>query len=362
MLNKMLNICIWMLFISAALAQAPVERGQVSLGVSYQRWANEADDEPIQQVVAPLNLFLKLQDNVYLNISNSPASTSYSDISISGVSDTWVRATYIMPNNFLMFNVGIGAPTGKTQLTDTESFVTQFLSESAFQFRLPSHGQGMSMRGGIAMALPYQDNFIFGLGANYTYKTQYKPIETDSLGEYLPGNEVSIFAGVDALLGENAKLKADIVYSIYGTDEYDGEKIYSSGNKILAIISYQGLIAEKNVYLSLRVRQKGRNEFWSPSGNAPDSFMKNGSQIEFNGMSELYKKDALILHALVDARIYSKNENQLRDANIFGLGAGSGYELSENTLLQLNLKYLTGTYQSNAVSGLDVNAGLKYQF
>lgn len=361
-MNKMIKICVWMLLVTSLLAQQPIERGQVSMGVSYQRWANEADDEPIQQTVAPINVFLKMQDNLYLNISNSPATTKYADVKLSGVSDTWIRATYMLPNNYLMFNVGLGMPTGKTELSDVESFFAQYLSESAFQFRLPSYGQGMSMRVGAALAIPYQDKYIFGLGANYTYKTKYKPIATDSLGEYLPGNEVSIFAGVDALLSDVSKIKADIIYSIYGTDEYDGYKIYGSGNKILFVLSYQGIIAEKNTYLSLRIRQKGRNEFWTPLNNSPDSYLKNGNQIEFNAMIEAYKMDALVLHGLLDARIYSKNENQLRDATIFGFGIGSGYELSENTVLQLNLKYLTGQYQSTAVSSVDIYAGLKYQF
>lgn len=361
-MKNMMKICIWMLFVMSLYAQAPVEHGRVSVGLSYQRWAFEYDDNPIQQYVAPIQVFLMPTERLYLNISNSPTSTRYSSVEFSGISDTWIRATYVMPNNRLMFNLGIGAPTGVTKLSDTESFLTQLLSEQAFQFRSPSYGQGLNVRAGFALALPYQENFIFGLGANYIYKASYYPMATDSLGEYLPGDEISLFAGVDALLSETSKLKLDLVYSIYGTDEYDTEKIYSSGNRILAILSYQGLISEKPVRLSLRFRQKGRNEFWAPQGNSPDSYLKNGNQIEFNGVGEIYQQDKITLSGLLDARIYSKNENELRDASIFGIGIGGGYQYSSNTVFQLNLKYLTGSYQGQGVSGFDIYGSISYQF
>ncbi len=358
-MKKIYIILFVLTSLTLSLAQS---NGHVSMGVSYQRWQSKSVDDPLQQIVAPINVFLQPSEGLYLNISNTPGSASFSDLKLSGMSDTWIRATYVLPNETVMLNLGVGAPTGKTELTASESYLSQMLSETAFQFRLPSYGQGLSVRAGAALALPFQDNYVFGLGANYTYKTDYKPVEVDSLGDYNPGNEINIFTGLDAMIGENSTVKLDVIYSIYSLDEYNGEKIFGSGNKLLFIASLNTAISEKPLQATLRFRQKGKNEFWSPLRETPDLYQKNGNQIEFVGFAQVWAENPYHLNALWDLRFYSKNENKLRDASIYGLGAGWGYALSEAMQLQVQAKYMMGKFEVQDVSGIDLYVGMQYQF
>jgi len=202
------GLLVW----SAAQAQ-PGSRGYLTTGVTYQKWTMEGIDEALEQTAVPVAAMLPLSRELSVNFSNVPASAKFGGAKLSGISDTWIKATYVFPGERFMIHFGIGAPTGKTGLKTEEFYLAQLLSENVFQFRLPLYGQGLSTKLGAALALPMNENTVFGFGVHVISKKAYHPVEDDRI-EFKPGGETSVFAGLDLKLGVKSKWTIDAAYTV----------------------------------------------------------------------------------------------------------------------------------------------------
>ena len=334
--------------------------GYVSAGLSVQRWTTEGDGDPIQEIVFPVTVFYPLRQRLYLTVSNTPAVATYGESKLTGLSDTWFRTTYVLPGERVMFNVGLGAPTGKTGLTEEEFGISQLLGENVFQFRLPSYGQGLSARVGAGVAYPVEEGYVLGLGVSYVYKFVYHPLD-DATVEYRPGNEIGLFVGFGMSLGETGKWNCDVVYMSYAADRLNGEQVYGSGNKLTIHSSLLLGLGETFVRARLCWRQKGKNEYWVGTALEPESKNSNGNQLEADALWEFVGWGGGTLGLVGDVRFYSKNAYGERGATVLGGGVGFRYPLSSRASMHFTLKYLTGTLKSVEdvdVTGIDCFSGL----
>lgn len=341
-----------------------VASGFISTGFSFQQWSINESDHPIREIVFPVTAFVPLRERLYLNVSNSPAVAQHHEAKLEGLSDTWMRVTYILPGDRIMANVGVGAPTGKTGLTEEEFDLSQHISENAYRFRLPNYGQGFSTKVGLAMAYPLREKYVLGVGINFVYKSAYHPLEDRSV-EYQPGNEAGLFFGIDAQLGEIGKWNCDVIYTIYGVDRLSGEKIFGSGNKLMINSSLLVNFGEDFLWTTLRWRQKGKNEFWTGTSLEPESKNSNGNQLEVDAMWQFMKWREGAFRFLIEGRYHSKNEYGKRWALVFGGGLGLVYPLSPKIFGNLNVKFLKGSLRSLETmnqTGIDFFGGVVYQF
>lgn len=340
---------------------SPKSGGFVSIGVSHQQWTNEYIDDPLQQTAAPILCFYPISPNWYLNLSNTPATASFKDSTLSGLSDTWIRTTYVTQDERFMFNIGIGAPTGKTELTSEEFGLIQGLSENAFRFRLPSYGQGLCLKAGGGAAFPLEGGSVFGLGLNYMIKSAYQWLD-DLDQEYDPGDEFNALIGLSVPVGKQGKWSTDIVYSIYSADQIDGEDIIDAGDKVLVNTSLAYQMQSGFFYGSVRFRQRGKNDLFIPGQQEAISKQTIGNQIETDGLWEFSQWPRGGLSLLWDGRFYSDNEDEFGGATLYGFGLGIRHRFSPVVTGKINVKYLTGTLSSVEeieVQGIDVLAGLK---
>ncbi|MFH1941931.1 MAG: hypothetical protein ABIL68_07475 [bacterium] len=280
----------------------PMTKGTVSMGVTYQKWSREGQNHPIEETVLPMTLFYPLRERVYLNVSNSPGSAQYHGIQLSGFSDTWIRTTYVFPGEKLMANVGVGAPTGKTGLTEEEFGLSSLLSENAFRFRLPCYGQGLCVRAGLALAHPVSENTVLGVGATYIHKLAYHPLDDADI-EYHPGNEASLFVGLDTRIGSAGKWNWDVVYTLYEGDRLNEDLVYGSGNKLLVSSSLLLHAGNGMIGSFLRWRQKGKNEYWIGSSLEPESMNSNGNQLEMDVFWQFFENNTLAFRFLGEGRM-----------------------------------------------------------
>jgi hypothetical protein len=328
----------------------PRSTGFVSIGGQYQQWNSDDFSDPIQQTSGPILVFYPVTPNWFLNISNSPASASTGDLSISGVSDTWIRTTYVTPNEQFMINFGIGVPTGRSDLTMEELALVSSLSQNIFRFRLPVYGQGLNIRAGFGVAIPMQQGSVIGLGANYIVKGAYTFL--DGLAtEYDPGDEINVVAGLGVPVG-NGKWSIDAVYTLYSVDRVDGTDIIDAGDKILVNTSLAYKSNSSFFYGALRFRQRGKNELYIPTG-----METIGDQIETDGLWQFRQWAQGGLSVIWDGRFYSENEAGFGHATIYGAGIGLQHGLNPKTSVRAQIKYLTGTIQYITdinVSGLDL--------
>ncbi|MBN1782124.1 hypothetical protein JW948_13410 [bacterium] len=339
--------------------------GYVNLGVSYQQWTAEDQDTSLNQTAAPLLCFYPVNANWFLTATNTPATASWGDSSVSGLSDTWLRVTYVSADERWMINMGVGAPTGKTELTAAEYMITRQLSENILRFRLPNYGQGLSAKVGAGMTFPMQGGTVLGLGANYILKQPYS-LWSGLDSEYDPGDEINIVGGVSMPVQDKGKWSLDLVYTMYTEDLYNDEKMLEAGDKILISSTLAYRLNPGFLYASLRYRQRGKNDLYLP-GNAQDDSEKIskktiGDQIETDGLWEFTQWPEGGLSLLWDGRFYSENEDGFGKASVYGAGLGIQHKLSPTVLSRIQLKYLTGTIESVVdidISGFDILASLK---
>ncbi|MBN2105108.1 hypothetical protein JW835_13800 [bacterium] len=340
----------------------PKSGGFVSTGLSYQQWTNEYMDDPLRQTVAPIVCFYPISPNWYLNISNSPATASYKDSTISGLSDTWIRTTYVAANERFMFNIGIGLPTGKTELSAEEFGLVQGLSENALKFRLPSYGQGLIFKAGGGMAFPMEGGSIIGLGLNYMIKSPYQWVKYIDQ-EYDPGDEFNVVAGISVPLGKQGKWSTDIVYSIYSADQLGGEDFIDAGDKILINTSIAYKMTSGFIYGALRFRQRGKNDLFVPN-QTKISKKTIGDQFETDGLWQFKQWPRGGLSVLWDGRFYGENEDGFGSASIYGFGMGAQQQFSPTVTGKINVKYLMGSikaFKEIDVEGIDILASLKFR-
>jgi len=341
--------------------------GFVSVGLSHQRWTSEDREDPLQQTAVPIVCYYPVSPNWHLNLSNTPATASYRDSTISGLSDTWIRTTYVTPNERFMFNIGIGMPTGKTELSNEEFGLVVGLSENALRFRLPSYGQGFCGKVGGGVAFPMEGGSVIGLGLNYMIKSAYQYM-ADIDWEYDPGDEFNVVAGISVPVGRQGKWSTDIVYSIYSADQLNEQDILDAGDKILINTSLAYKMRSGFFYGAIRFRQRGKNDLFVPddqNGGTVSKISKKtiGDQVETDGLWQFTQWPKGGLSLLWDGRFFSENEDGNGNATIYGFGIGAQHQFSPTVTGNINIKLLMGTINADGevdVNGVDILASMKF--
>ena len=336
--------------------------GYVATGFSYQRWSQEFVSEPVDQAVFPLTVFYPLPKRIYLSLSNSPGYAGYGETKLTGLSDTWMRITYVLPGEKFLANLDLGVPTGKTSLSPEEFGLSRILSENAYRFRLPSWGQGLNAKFGLAAAHAVHENVVLGAGVNVVLKQAYHPLEDGTL-EYKPGDEFNLFLGFDIQLGESGRWNADFVYTLYGVDRLNGDEVFGSGNRMLFHSSLLLGVGDGFLTAWLRWRQKGKNETWMGTALEQESMNSNGNQLELDMVWEFYRQGDWRFSLLGEGRLYSKNDYGERGARIAGGGVGFVYRFRNHIHFRFNTKLLKGSLlaqQQIDISGFDVSGSIVF--
>jgi hypothetical protein len=355
------------MWVLPVLAESPAATsGFASMGISFQSWKLENLDHPVQQTVLPILIFVPVQPGLYFSLSNTPGFSKFDQSKLNGLSDTYLRGTYVLPGERVMFNLGLGTPTGKTELTETEFNLSRALSETAFRFRLPLYGQGFHAKLGAAFAYPVNETTVLGGGLNYILKTAYKPMSEGGFDKFRPGNETSVFLGVDVKFAERQKWNLDLSYSFYGEDQIqtgaDWFNVYGSGNRLIVNTSLIYGFEKGMAVGTIHWRQKGKNEIWD---GVTWNKRRSGNQLEVELMTQLNDSEKLQYRFALEGRFDSKNEDETGGASIVGLGGGMSYSLSPAVSLNGDLRYLTGKLKSVVdvnVNGIDVMTGITFRF
>jgi len=364
-MKKMACAFLFVAVFGQAQVQIPESgtRGTLSIGPSFQQWKFEESDTPVREVVFPVSVFFPLRNGFFFTGTNTPGLAKQDTLQINGLSDTWLRLTYVFPGERMMVHVGLGAPTGPTRLDTSVFWLSHTLSENFLRFRVPVFGQGLAVRVGGALALPIQEGVIAGIGAHYIAHGKFQPLDIDS-SEYQIGNETSVFAGLDVQLGPKAKWAINISYSMYQRDKWNGKEIYGSGKKLLVNTALTAGLGTGIFYANLNWRQRGKNEYWIQTGLETEEKNSNGAQTELDVFYEIPQSNGMVFRVLGTGRFYAKNEYGVGEANVGGGGLGMGVPLTPVIRLDANVLYLSGQRKTNgensAMSGLDIMANLTF--
>jgi hypothetical protein len=323
---------------------------------SFQMWRIQGSAYAVSQVAFPLTLYVPFSDKFSMTMTHIPAYSKWGDHVLKGLSDTWVQGTYLAGNEKWMLNLGMGVPTGKTRLNNTEMELTQtMLTRNIYAFRLPVYGQGFCLKAGGAAAYPLTPKVVLGLGGqvlmhspyhpmsySYSYGSGSQSVVKQSDVKYRPGNEITVQLGVDYLVGENTKFMLDGIVTQYGRDVLDGNEIYGSGHKILVLGGVYYQYDEQYLLGVLTYRKRGKHELLRGVEFTKADKNLNGNQIETEIVWKAIAFRDGQFCVLANGRFYGRNENDNAAAAIFGGGFSVDYKLSPRTIFNLHIKYWGG--------------------
>lgn len=332
-------------------------------GIVVQKWTIKGWSDPISEGTFPIELIYPIRENISLQVNHSPAASQFGNSNLSGLSDTWIRSNYSLADDRTMLSLGVGLPTGKTDLNTSEMAMTALLSQNAFKFRLPVFGQGLTISAGAMYAYPINDQVTLGAGVNYVFRGNYK-LSQSHPGKFDPGDQLGVNAGMDYLITPRLRANIDFILNYYTADKLGSTKIFASGPKLTAKAGFQyqvpfGLIWARSFY-----RYKAKNESWDGQSLAPDAKNTNVTQREIELGGKIPLSDNLTL--LVNGEIRSYVENEFRKGWVDLAGLGCGYELilSEKFSLLIAFRVFLGDgnfYDTNpSMTGTEFQIGTQW--
>lgn len=352
----------------------------VTIGAAVQQWTL-SDTGTFRQFSAPISISLPVSNRILFSLTNSGSSSSSDNTTVSGINDTRVSFSYVLPGDKVWLTGGASFPTGKTKLDKEkgELDLSKYISQTAFAFRVPVFGQGFSGNAGLAYATPITRRLVFGIGTSFFYRGAYDPIKltSDSLSlDYNPGDELSMNIGVDYITySKIARFSIDLTGTYFLEDQLNGQKIFQSGPRVTLFGVYSIRTGEYNHLLNIRVRYRLQNTYYNSGVST-----KYDAAVQTEGQYSISRQlnDWLVGSATGEIKNYSADQIPFAgsiiktgNAAITSLGFDLLLVVSDIVSPTVSMRYAFGTATiaddafneiRYAVSGIEAGLGLKISF
>ena len=162
----------------------------------------------------------------YAQTGGNPAST------ISGLTDTQLRASYSFAEDAVIVTAGVSIPTGQSTADSAQFEAAENIANDFLLFPLGSMGAGLATTGGVALARPL-GAWNLGFGASFRHSSDFTPYQYSDgrKAHYQPGDEYRARLGVDGTFGDSRAALA-ATYSSYGDDRSAGAT-FNTGDRLV---------------------------------------------------------------------------------------------------------------------------------
>ncbi len=177
---------------------------------------------------------------------------------VSGLTDTEVRASYVAGRDFVTLSVVGLLPTGHSKLTVSESDVAGAVAADVLPFRISNWGSGGGLGASVSVARPL-GSVNAGISAGYVVAREFEPLE-GSASQYRPGNQLHLTGALDHNAGAS-RLALRVSWLSFNADQSDGANLYQAGDRLQATGSVAfaaGARASALVYAGWLHRSEGR--------------------------------------------------------------------------------------------------------
>src|SRR4051812_23832238 len=151
----------------------------------------------ISEMAIPLFAVMPISPMLTLDIGTAFASAKLTNTSngqatestISGLTDTQLRATVNLATDMVVLTAGLNIPTGSSTVKPEEQAAAGMIGNDFLIFPISSMGSGFGGTGGLALARPMGD-WNLGAGFSVRHSMPFDPYE-DATGaklHYTPGN------------------------------------------------------------------------------------------------------------------------------------------------------------------------------
>jgi len=326
----------------------------------YEDWEiiNNRDFSELSNVFS-LRYYPASSTDLMLNAKYASIGGDANDL--KGFSDMQFLAKHTLTDYNLSFNGGINIPSGKTKLTQEEFLTSQIISNDLFNLKTPGFGQGLNIFFGATWLKALSDNFVIGTGLSYQIKGEYQPLE-ESSSNYNPSNEISVTAGFDMKLNETSTLTGDLTGIFYGSDELDGEKIFSSGTRLIANILYRKYSGFDYLSIFVLYRNIALDELEGIFA-VLDNEKINPNQFFMSLSYSQRLSSQLRFEYRIFSSIFEKTASFFSGYKIFGISVNPEFIISSNLKIPLFLKYSVGITSSESdLQNFEIGAGLGLSF
>lgn len=228
-------------------------------------------NETISELVVPAFVSIPMGASFTVDVGTAYArarSTTPTSVSeVSGLTDTQVRGTLSLGNDFVVITGGLNLPTGRSTVTPQQVTAAGRIGSDFLAFPITSMGTGFGATAGIAVARPAGE-WNIGMGGAVRLSQAYEPF--DAQGQpplrFQPGNEYRARIGADRPW-RAGRLALGLTYSAFGNDNANGFTS-NTGNRTIAQIVATNLIGttEYTVAAYDVFRGAGRYVTQEPSG------------------------------------------------------------------------------------------------
>ena len=210
------------------------------------------DAVDISEVAIPVAVVVPVTSRLNVDVATAYASSTVERAgdtqTISGLTDTQLRANYTLGNDFVVLTAGLNIPTGHATVEEDEIDAAGYIGNDFLAFPISNMGTGFAATGGIAVARPFGE-WNVGFGASMRHATAYDAFRIEEQAiRFQPGDEYRARIGVDRAAG-GGRVAFGLTYSAFGDDE-DGQTTYSTGDRIIAQAAYSVPTRFADIFLS----------------------------------------------------------------------------------------------------------------
>lgn len=381
--HKFVIILIYLCF---AFVQAGAQVNQIDFirgttirpGFHIKYWDYEegAAYDRFVEAAFPTTYSMALGKRLSVDFVTSPFITALEEnsgkaIDYSNMSDSYARASLILGDNLALLTLGVGIPTGETELEGREPILANIAANRPLKNPVTTFGTGTNFNFGLAFAQPFGE-WVLGLGVGYAIRSEYDIQPGDQELMFDPGDELNLTLGVERefdFLNNQARFTGDIIYTNYSEDdfpenfEFESEPfLYEAGDKILLsgrVIAPIGVI--NPLILSVLNRWRLENKTNNPL------LEENGSEFEFSAIGISNLSSLFGLKYLYRTQVYGDNDQGTDGALIHGFGGGFILSLGRHFTFDPTFIYSTGTVNTGededvSLTGLELTGGFTLRF
>ncbi|MER3524123.1 MAG: hypothetical protein C4326_08670 [Ignavibacteria bacterium] len=331
------------------------QRGVLQVAPLFQRWS--LDSSTVSQSSAVLYVYQPLSRSASVSLRGSFGSTSGDVTTLSGLSDVQLAGNYYFESANLVFALGVGIPSGKKQLPFSQFRTSAVIAENIFRFQMPNFGSGFNLSPSVMWALPVGEDVVFGLGAGFQYRGEYKPIENG--GTLKPGNEFLGTVGVEIRTSETSSIALDVVYTRYGRDKLNGSEVFASGDRVRATAQFKASFERNELLVVGSFRSKGKAEAGFGGTFTPLQQRLTPNQGEVLAAYRASFSDRFATQFILEGRFFEKTFAFFSGYSIIGIGAVPEIVLATDVVMPLRLRYFYGTKEGGqALKGIEAGLGL----
>ena len=344
----------------------------ITLGGTVQHWSITGLGT-ISQQSFPISVSLPLANRMLLSVSSSGMNTSSTakvDSSVNGIVDTRFSLSYVLPGDKVWLTAGFSFPTGKTKLDTIETRMVSLISQTAFNYKVPTFGQGTNGNFGLVYAGTITRRLVLGIGASYNYKGSYEPVNIKPVPTYDPGDEISTNLAFNFITySKEARISMDLTATYFFEDKINDVSRYHSGARAIGLISYSLKTGKFNHLLQTRLRYHLPNKTLGITSTEYQS----STQIETQYSLSTPVNDWLNGTVTAEYKSYSPDQTTITGsvvetgkAGIASLGGDAGFLISDIFYPTVSVRYSSGSivYEGKPynVSGIEAGVGVKISF